>query len=688
MRQTTYSGLGVWVLDVAPNWQEGVSVEGSVVSQVEQSLTNREGRRAHGATLRLRSRFTIICEGEAARRVSGGLRSLKDEAVAIPLWPAARLWEAAGTAPIGGGLLVAYTEDWSEWEIYEAGSEPRWPVAGRDWYAPLVWGRLETREPRWLRADMLELLVEHTESSPAGWAVAPAAMSFGAGPGLTGYAVAPRLFPFEINFTGSGEVFLVSVIRDQVGFGREPAQTFYTQLTAAERESAHYLSGTSEVGELLEFFRQHGGWKAFWVPEWTSAVRLTADVGAGDTVLQVEDTANIEAGDYVAFVRMGETALVTGKVQSKGTTTVTLTAAAGAAMSAGGTLVSRLLLARFREPRVTVLWRSLEWAECSVTVRELPAEYSAAAEETLGTTLGELPARCWLYEFSRVLAGVTHTDRYTSFESNLVYGGQTYCAKKLTHGEVAQGLYLDRDQVEVQSDLWEGNPLLLLATLKMDAPLRCVIRSAVTVDGVNASGAGVVFTGEVESVGLKGSRLNGKVSSGGSLFERMVPRFLMQLGCNHGLFRPGCGLAKADWKFTAVVTDPGVAGYPFEFEVGSLARMTGPTPVYFENWFAGGWMEFGSGTGWCRRAIMLSSEVVDGVVTVTLDRDPEPYPEADDAVVLYPGCDLRAATCKGYDAEANTGGKFDNYLNFGGHPHLPVGNPSLITRRASSGGKK
>jgi hypothetical protein len=71
---------------------------------------------------------------------------------------------------------------------------------------------------------------------------------------------------------------------------------------------------------------------------------------------------------------------------------------------------------------------------------------------------------------------------------------------------------------------------------------------------------------------------------------------------------------------------------------------------------------------------------VAGVVTVTLDRDPDPWPEIGDGVVLYPGCDLSPATCKA---------KFDNYVNFIGHPFMPIANPSaVIASKPAGGGKK
>lgn len=198
----------------------------------------------------------------------------------------------------------------------------------------------------------------------------------------------------------------------------------------------------------------------------------------------------------------------------------------------------------------------------------------------------------------------------------------------------------------------------------------------------------VLFVGEVVQVAVKGRVLRGRCLAGGSLFDRSVPRFRLQTGCNHTLFDVGCGLSKAAWKFMAKVGDPGDPGYPFEFELTGLARASGPAPTFFEHWFAGGWIEFGSAATWCRRPILRSSAVSGGVVTVTLSRDLDPFPETGDDVVLYPGCDGRDVTCKAHHATNNPEGKFDNWLNFGGHPFVPVANPSLVKVSESVGGGK
>jgi hypothetical protein len=64
------------------------------------------------------------------------------------------------------------------------------------------------------------------------------------------------------------------------------------------------------------------------------------------------------------------------------------------------------------------------------------------------------------------------------------------------------------------------------------------------------------------------------------------------------------------------------------------------------------------------------------------------FPEVGQEVTLFPGCDGRWESCGAHDYGGNPDGKFNNRLNFGGHPYMPVGNPSLVKVSASVGGGK
>jgi hypothetical protein len=189
------------------------------------------------------------------------------------------------------------------------------------------------------------------------------------------------------------------------------------------------------------------------------------------------------------------------------------------------------------------------------------------------------------------------------------------------------------------------------------------------------------FAGELTKTSIDGKRLRITAISGGMFFDRKVPRFYLQAGCNHAVFSPGCGLVAADWKHEATITNPGTEGYPYEFVIGGLTRPAGGAVVGAVNAYAGGWAEIGYPGGLQLRAILASTAMsAGGEITLKFSSDPSPYPVAGLPITIYPGCDGRSVTCK----------SFGNFGNFGGHPFVPRGNPSLfkLSSDVGGGGKK
>jgi hypothetical protein len=207
-----------------------------------------------------------------------------------------------------------------------------------------------------------------------------------------------------------------------------------------------------------------------------------------------------------------------------------------------------------------------------------------------------------------------------------------------------------------------------------------------------------VFTGDCSSVGREGRRISAKCGAGGGLLDSPLPFFLRSRLCNHlrgsndgsFLISAGCTLLKADWTFTAEIAGPVSAAYPYTLQLSALARVSGAAPTYFEDWFAGGWIEWGAGASVQRRQIVGSTAVAGNALAVTLHRYWTGIPLIGDPVTLHPGCDGTFETCKAYDATDNPLGKFDNKPNFGADPFAPIGNPSLTGQPnlGVQGGKK
>lgn len=219
------------------------------------------------------------------------------------------------------------------------------------------------------------------------------------------------------------------------------------------------------------------------------------------------------------------------------------------------------------------------------------------------------------------------------------------------------------------------------------------------------SNATVLFTGECTKPRVRGSKLLSTLVPGGVAFDQQLPRFLLGPSCNHliganpdgtFLMSHGCGLLKADWQFTALVTTPISSAHPFTLEldtlagdgVDAIAALAGGQ--VFAQWFAGAILELGSGATVQRRRVLTSTAPSSGAITLTLDRWFTTAPANNDPVVLYPQCDGRRVTCQAWHTTTNPEGKFDNDDAFGGHPLIPHGNPSAldIGDLSAGGGKK
>src|ERR1051326_7919368 len=498
----------VFLLNDPPDWLQPLKSTFTIVQGTAVGLSKRETRRPHSATLRTSIEYQSTRSGADARQLIGALRDLETQIVLCPFWPGAVRWADRATARVASALWLAWKEDWSQWEIY-TDAPPAWPLDD-DSTAPLLMGWLAKRETNWTSTHTLTFDVQFIETGPADYALVPTATEFDAGPmPLAGYTTAPRLLPYRANFIGIEDSILVNVLRESIGFSRQQTQTFYPQAAHRDFKLPYFLDGQPAAFQFLRFFLDHAGAGAsFWTPGWMSAAQLTADVAAADAVLQVADTNSLKVGDYIALLDSGA-AVSPAIVSALDDTTITLLAPVGADHLASDSIVTPLLLVRLDKPTLQIDWQNPQAAAATLQLIELPAEYAPASGETIGETLGQVTQRCYLYEFTRDLGGETITDRYTSYETDVALGDDTYAAAWIEHGDVQQGIALEQDALQataVFGGVSRVTPLLLFATLKMEAPLKLRIRQAEVAAGI-ASDDAVLFVGEIASVKLQGSRI-------------------------------------------------------------------------------------------------------------------------------------------------------------------------------------
>lgn len=484
MIPTTYNSVDVYLLNLPPDWDgsKPFSSAHEVVLTTETSLTGRESVRPFSVSLRSNLTFRITVSGAVARKAADAFRTYQTEPLLVPFWPGVVEWSSLTSRRFVSGLSVAFKADWSQWEIFEDVA-PSWP-ADTDFVAPLLCGRMEKRSFHWLSPEVAQIGVEFIEASKPAWSLVPnTTLTFTAGPMPSeDYTVAPQLFPVRVNFDGVDEGFSVRVMREPIGFGRAPTETLYPSTTARTMETAHTADGSDQCAAMLVFWARHGAGNVFWAPTWRNVTRITETTDTGSTlVIPVSDTDGLRDNDWVAF-HIGGDSTGFARIVSHTSDSITIDSEVGTVV-AGETVISHLLLCRLDKPRLTFDWLAADVAQCRIPIREVPAEYSPAADETLGTTLGAIPVRVFLYDFTTTLNGTTYHDRYTSFEEDVVLDGVTYTAcpggdgrTMMDHGQRRQGLALDRDELEIHSYIFSGNPLLDMATLRSDAQVFLTVR--------------------------------------------------------------------------------------------------------------------------------------------------------------------------------------------------------------------
>lgn len=471
---TTYRGVTVFVLPWEPDWRTTFRSGIEVLSSTDSGLTGRETRRPFANTLRMIAEFDLILTGAEATAFAAGMRAWTTEPVAVPFWPAAVFWEGRADAPLTSGTLFVFRPGGTQWALYAStDAEPGWATAG-DIVVPVLLGRIERKDPVWMAPLTCKVGVEFREQSEAADALSVAAVEWSAGPAPSeAWTSAPVLFPFRIQFDQPTLGATVEVVRERIGFGRLPVETAYPQAPVRAGEAPFIETGLA-IPQLIRFFADHAPGQPFWAPAWVGSATLSASASAGATTLNVEAGHDIKAGDWIVLSD------ATGEYQTRATavTDTTLTVAALPFAQSRGTVVSHLLLVRFDRPRMTVEWASPQVARVRLALRELPAEYSPASVETLGTTLGKLPVLAYLYAVEEVTAGATVVHRFTSFERDLVVDGDTYTAARIDHGAVRQGIAMDRDEVEVRfsAPTDPNHPLVRLVTMRCESPLSITVR--------------------------------------------------------------------------------------------------------------------------------------------------------------------------------------------------------------------
>lgn len=660
-----HGGTTAYLLLYRPDWRSGFEARLELPVAVQRGLTGREARRSFGETLRVEAEFTLLLGPGEASAFRNALQDPDQPRVPVwfPFWPGE--WEAGATgAPVGA----------ARWLVLSPGAEPvihTGPVSPGTYPAgstmvPLLAGRfIDPPDSEAITDELLEVRVRLRDQGNAAEALTVAPGTFPDGPSTGGRAF--PVFPLRADFrvgveSGSAEA---ETDHRQIGYARAEAPAIYPHNPARTVAFSTVATSEGQWRDLLAFLvDREGSVQPFWLPTHLADLRLAADTSAGSPTVQLSGSPAALGGNrFLHFVSPGGSASREILETTEGPPATATLATSPGVFRAVETSISTLALVRLVRPLLNVRWETPAVAAARVDFREVPPEYVLPSSESY-STLGALSRRAFLYRFS---AG-PEVWTFTSFERAIEHEDVFYEVRPIDHGDIREGLNLERDEVTIRTRTFAGNPLLRFLPFRLETPLRLeIFEGTIPEVGSDLGTLHRVFVGEVVSVETDGPFLTARVSAFGNLFERRLPRWLIQPTCNWAVYDTACGLDRIAWKRTAEVLDAFTPN-SHRLLVRALGAGASAIPAHA---FAGGWLEYEIEEGPTGSRTILDSTAANGSgdLELSLASDLHPWPEVGQEITIFPGCDGRRETCQTV---------FANYVRFGGFPFMPVGNPSMV----------
>ncbi len=671
-------------------------------TETDRAISAREARRAFGRS----SRYTLeyapwLKNAGMATEFRIGLERLHAELVAVPLWDdvivlntgcsasATSLQKTSlDPARFGAKWLVMSPTEPSTWSgfVYEIitvtgisgntvtvaspGMANAWP-AGTLLY-PLLYGRLEDRPQLDSRTPqkvtgVLKIREDSAFSQKINVynGVIPTVGSNIAA--FSGYPI----WDVEPAWVQVLDTTEVDLILEQIGFLRQRQKYVYQQPVRRGLEMEFVCSNRSTIAAIEKLFvDRKGPVRPFMVPTFRQDLVITQDLPISGNTNKI----NIQSSEYSDPLRPAHPGdpffalLQPGQVDPVKVTTVvdtqlTVAVAIAQSHSAARTRMSHLLLACFGGAEISWEYSKPTRARVRIRFLEKTDEYATPATNVVE------PA--YLYKFTHNLPTPVHW-YYTSYEDTITFASQAYTPAPFSHGSIKSGIKLEKEETNITS--WggdfPGNPLAKLFPFTLEGSLDLEIIE-VNVAAPNDAFAKTIFKGAITKPEMVGKDWKVTARWGGTVFDRNIPRFIVQKPCNVAVYSTKCGVDREDFKVSGTFH-----GSPAS---NTTILVNGGTDKE-EDYFAGGFCECGTGDTFERRVI-LHSEVVSGNLQLVLERRFNSTHIDGAAIYLFPGCNQSIEMCIG---------RFDNQINFRGHPYIPTKNPSANIGEVSnqSGGKK
>lgn len=282
-----------------------------------------------------------------------------------------------------------------------------------------------------------------------------------------------------------------------------------------------------------------------------------------------------------------------------------------------------------------------------------------ADAKTLATLAAGQAKRLDLYEIT--LAGGAQTYYFTTGQVPTPYNGRTYQTGLLfQRGSFTQtvGMTVDSMQVTVtpQTDALNGLVFIAGYSFLQACAFRILDGARILfrkffLDDWNTIDRNPVafFQGRVNTLTVDRFSAQITINSDIEMLNVQSPVNVLQPGCLHTLFDPGCALSPNAFQVGGTVATG-------SDQINVLSNLT-----QADDWFSLGRITFTSGKNVGISRTVKQYGNTGGKLTLPY---PLPFaPSSGDTFLVFPGCDKTQATCKA---------KFNNLKRFRGYPYVPV----------------
>jgi len=256
--------------------------------------------------------------------------------------------------------------------------------------------------------------------------------------------------------------------------------------------------------------------------------------------------------------------------------------------------------------------------------------------------------------------------RYCDGQSSISFGGSVFNASRTgvgawRRGRIATKLGTESSTMALTvvadvTDIMNSIPIIQAVQLGLfDGATVRVETLFMSNYGNTSNGAVVNFLGDVTNVDECGrSHAKFTVTSLTHRLDTPLPRKLIQPACPHTLFDSGCTLTKGGFAVNRSI------------QAGSTQTLLIPSVAFTQ---ADGYFDLGTGTFTSGANNGFSFTIKKHTGGQLQLHVPLPFVvNAGDAFICYPGCDKLQSTCQN---------KFNNLINFGGAPYVPVPETAL-----------